>query len=56
MEARNPLYTRETHKQIGELNRLGWYHSIELPDGQVIEETLAAWKDGKTYPGTAQFK
>jgi len=36
MEARNPLYTRETQKQIGELSRLGWYHSIELPDGQVI--------------------
>ncbi|HEY2012913.1 MAG TPA: methyltransferase domain-containing protein [Bryobacteraceae bacterium] len=37
MEARNQLYTSETQKQIGELNRLGWYHSIELPDGQVIE-------------------
>jgi tRNA (mo5U34)-methyltransferase len=36
MEARNPLYTTETQKQIGELSRLGWYHSIELPDGQVI--------------------
>jgi len=37
MEARNQVYTRETQKQIGELNRLGWYHSIELPDGQVIQ-------------------
>src|SRR4051794_32418863 len=37
MEARNQLYTSETQKQIGELNRLGWYHSLELPDGQVIE-------------------
>src|SRR5690349_18064968 len=37
MEARNQLYTHETQKQIGELNRLGWYHSIELPDGQVIQ-------------------
>ncbi len=36
MEARNQVYTRETQKQIGELSRLGWYHSIELPDGQVI--------------------
>jgi tRNA (mo5U34)-methyltransferase len=36
MEARNEIYTRETRKQIGELSRLGWYHSIELPDGQVI--------------------
>jgi len=37
VEARNQLYTRETQKQIGELNRLGWYHSIQLPDGQVIQ-------------------
>jgi tRNA (mo5U34)-methyltransferase len=37
VEARNQLYTRETEKQIGELNRLGWYHSIQLPDGQVIQ-------------------
>ena len=37
MEARNQAYTTETRKQIGELNRLGWYHSIELPDGQVIQ-------------------
>jgi hypothetical protein len=29
---------------------------ITATDGQVIEETLATWKDGKTYPGTAQFK
>ncbi len=36
MEARNQLYTQETRKQIGELSRLGWYHSIQLPDGQVI--------------------
>jgi len=37
MEARNPVYTSETQKQIGELNRLGWYHSIELPGGEVIQ-------------------
>jgi tRNA (mo5U34)-methyltransferase len=36
MEARNELYTTETQKQVGELSRLGWYHSIELPDGGVI--------------------
>jgi tRNA (mo5U34)-methyltransferase len=36
MEARNQVYTRETQKQIGELSRLGWYHSIQLPDGQII--------------------
>jgi tRNA (mo5U34)-methyltransferase len=40
MEARDQVYTRETQKQIGELNRLGWYHSIELPDGQVIQGLL----------------
>src|SRR5437764_2614934 len=37
MKARNPLYTEATEWQIGELNRLGWYHSIELPDGRVIQ-------------------
>jgi len=36
MEARNPLYTRETRKQLEALNRLGLYHSIELPDGRVL--------------------
>jgi tRNA (mo5U34)-methyltransferase len=33
-------YTTETYEEIsrliGRLNELGWYHSIELPDGQVI--------------------
>lgn len=33
-------YTQETHDEIsrliGKLNQLGWYHSIELPDGSVI--------------------
>jgi tRNA (mo5U34)-methyltransferase len=37
MEARNQAYTDETQKQVAELNRLGWYHSLELPDGQVIQ-------------------
>src|SRR5215475_13886804 len=37
MEARNQAYTAETQRQIGELNRLGFYHSIELPDGRIIE-------------------
>ncbi len=37
MKARNPLYTEATGRQIAELNRLGWYHSIELPDGRVIQ-------------------
>ncbi len=37
-------YTTETHEEIsrliGKLNELGWYHSIELPDGQVIPGLL----------------
>lgn len=37
MQARNAEITRETGKLIEELKRLGWYHSIELPDGRVIE-------------------
>src|SRR6202162_56171 len=35
-QARNPAVTEETRKQIKELEELGWDHSIELPDGQVI--------------------
>jgi tRNA (mo5U34)-methyltransferase len=37
MKASNPLVTEAVSKQIERLNRLGWYHSIELPDGSVIE-------------------
>jgi tRNA (mo5U34)-methyltransferase len=37
MLARNATATQETRKNIEQLNRLGWYHSIELPDGGVIE-------------------
>ncbi len=37
-------YTTETHEEIsrliGKLNELGWYHSIELPDGHVIPGLL----------------
>lgn len=36
MKARNPLVTKETRRQIGDLAKLGWYHSIELPSGEVI--------------------
>ncbi|MCU1325128.1 MAG: hypothetical protein JWN34_498 [Bryobacterales bacterium] len=36
-EARNPHFIEENRRQIERLNRLGWYHSIELPDGSVIE-------------------
>ena len=36
-EARNPHFIEENRRQIERLNKLGWYHSIELPDGRVIE-------------------
>lgn len=36
MQARNPAFTEATQKQVRELAELGWYHSIELPDGEVI--------------------
>ena len=37
MEARNQLFTEGTRKQIAQLQELGWYHSLELPDGRVIQ-------------------
>ena len=37
MQARNAEFTEATRQQISELERLGWYHSIQLPDGQVIK-------------------
>lgn len=36
-EARNPAVIEESRRQIERLSRLGWYHSIELPDGRIIE-------------------
>jgi tRNA (mo5U34)-methyltransferase len=35
-KARNPDYTADLQRQSGELAKLGYYHSIELPDGRVI--------------------
>jgi tRNA (mo5U34)-methyltransferase len=32
----NPATTDANRRKLEELARLGWYHSIELPDGQVI--------------------
>jgi len=32
----DPVFTQSTKKQIEELHRLGWYHSIQLRDGSVI--------------------
>lgn len=37
MKASNPTYAAETGRQIERLHRLGWYHSIELPDGTITE-------------------
>jgi tRNA (mo5U34)-methyltransferase len=37
MLARNAAATEETRKNIEQLNRLGWYHSLELPDSTVID-------------------
>jgi tRNA (mo5U34)-methyltransferase len=37
MEARNLTDTRDVRKLIEDLQRLGWYHSIELPSGEVIQ-------------------
>lgn len=35
-KARNPVYTADLQRLSGELAKLGYYHSIELPDGRVI--------------------
>ena len=34
--ARDQSATQEVRKLIDELSQLGWYHSITLPDGNVI--------------------
>jgi len=36
-EARDSRVIAESRRQIERLSQLGWYHSIELPDGGVIE-------------------
>src|SRR3954454_24790747 len=36
-QARNEAVTRATKEQIATLDELGWYHSIELPDGTIIQ-------------------
>jgi tRNA (mo5U34)-methyltransferase len=36
-EARNPKVIEESRRQIERLSKLGWYHSIELPGGGLIE-------------------
>jgi tRNA (mo5U34)-methyltransferase len=37
MKAGNPVYTNATRGQIEQLQSLGWYHSIELPSGEIIQ-------------------
>ena len=36
-EARDARVIEESRRQIERLSKLGWYHSIELPGGSVIE-------------------
>jgi tRNA (mo5U34)-methyltransferase len=36
-EARDPHFIEESRRQIERLSKLGWYHSIELPGGGVVE-------------------
>src|SRR5665213_881353 len=36
-EARDRRIIAENQRQVARLSKLGWYHSIELPDGGVIE-------------------
>jgi tRNA (mo5U34)-methyltransferase len=37
MEARNATDTEDVRRLIEDLQRLGWYHSLQLPSGEVIE-------------------
>jgi tRNA (mo5U34)-methyltransferase len=39
-EARNEAITQQTKLQVAELQKLGWYHTIELPNGDVIPGLL----------------
>jgi tRNA (mo5U34)-methyltransferase len=36
-EARNPEVIADNQRQVERLSKLGWYHSMELPDGTVIQ-------------------
>ncbi len=40
-QARNEAITQETRKQVKELERLGFYHTIELPNGEVLPGLLS---------------
>jgi len=41
-QARNEAITQETKKQIAEMEALGFYHTIELPNGEVLPGLLSA--------------
>ncbi|HTC86807.1 MAG TPA: class I SAM-dependent methyltransferase [Bryobacteraceae bacterium] len=41
MLARNAMATQATRNDIQQLSRSGWYHSLELPDGTVIEGVVS---------------
>ncbi|HEV1288118.1 MAG TPA: hypothetical protein VNU44_22520 [Bryobacteraceae bacterium] len=36
MKAWNAASTKKVEQEIARLQNLGWYHSMELPDGRVI--------------------
>jgi tRNA (mo5U34)-methyltransferase len=40
-EARNDAITQETKLQIAEMRALGWYHSLELPSGEILPGLLS---------------
>jgi tRNA (mo5U34)-methyltransferase len=40
-QARNEAITQETKEQIAELERLGFYHTIELPNGEILPGLLS---------------
>ena len=40
-QARNEAITQETKKQIAEMEALGFYHTIELPNGEVLPGLLS---------------
>ena len=40
-EARNEAITQETKLQIAEMRALGWYHSLELPSGEILPGLLS---------------
>ena len=50
MEARNPTDTEDVRKLIEDLERLGWYHSLELPSGEIIQGIQTLIHTGVRWP------